>query len=172
MRLKLLIRTPCCRYSASAVALWICFSALAICVAAEPDWLWSTAHPIPKELTTEGSGYFSIVEGKNGKIYVGTAKYGFNDFLVEFDPHTKAMKTVVDCMSEIGSTATGFAAQAKIHTRNNVGESGRITSAPSKAIPSRTQKRSGPTILAAIRWFMTRRRVRRAFTAFRCPTRA
>jgi hypothetical protein len=86
----------------------------------------STAHAIPMELTTEGSGYFSIVEGKNGKIYIGTAKYGFNAYLVEFDPKTKGMKVVVDCMKEIGSTATGFAAQAKIHTRNNVGESGKI----------------------------------------------
>ena len=51
--------------------------------AAEPAWLWSTAHAIPKELTTEGSGYFSIIEGKNGRVYVGTAKYGFNAFLVE-----------------------------------------------------------------------------------------
>jgi sugar lactone lactonase YvrE len=126
MRLKLPISASCCRYLASAVVLWICLSELALCVAAEPAWLCSTAHPIPKELTTEGSGYFSIIEGKNGKIYVGTAKYGFNAFLVEFDPNTKAMKTVVDCMKEIGSTATGFAAQAKIHTRNNIGESGKI----------------------------------------------
>ena len=94
--------------------------------AAEPAWLWSTAHAIPKELTTEGSGYFSIIEGKNGRVYVGTAKYGFNAFLVEFDPQSKSMRPVVDCMREIGSSATGFAAQAKIHTRNNVGESGRI----------------------------------------------
>jgi sugar lactone lactonase YvrE len=94
--------------------------------AAEPAWLWSTAHAIPKETTTEGSGYFSIVEGKNGKLYVGTAKYGFNAFLVEFDPESKRIKVAVDCMQAIGSTATGFAAQAKIHTRNNVGESGKI----------------------------------------------
>ena len=105
--------------------------AVSAAVAQEPsatkeNWLWSTAYAIPKETTTEGSGYFSIVEGKNGRLYVGTAKYGFNAFLVEFDPQAKAMQVVVDCMREIGSTATGFAAQAKIHTRNNVGESGKI----------------------------------------------
>lgn len=94
--------------------------------AEEPKWLWSTAHAIPKELTTEGSGYFSIVEGHDGTIYVGTAKYGHNAYLVAFDPKTKGMQVAVDCMKEIGSTATGFAAQAKIHTRNNVGESGKI----------------------------------------------
>ncbi len=93
---------------------------------AQTSWLWSTAHAIPKETTSEGSGYFALIEGKNEKLYIGTAKYGSNAFLVEFDPRTKAMKVVVDCMKEIGSTATGFAAQAKIHTRNNVGESGKI----------------------------------------------
>jgi hypothetical protein len=104
-----------------------CGSVPALARAAAPtEWLWSTAHAVPKGLTTEGSGYFSIIEGKNGKIYVGTAKYGFNAFLVEFDPKTSQMRTVVDCMREIGSTATGFAAQAKIHTRNNVGDSGKI----------------------------------------------
>ena len=36
------------------------------------------------------------------------------------------MKAVVDTHKEIGTTATGFAAQAKIHTRNNVGTSGKI----------------------------------------------
>ncbi len=93
---------------------------------AQDKWLWSTAHAIPKETTSEGSGYFSIIEGKNGQIYVGAAKYGSNAYLVGFDPKSKQMKIAVDCMKEIGSTATGFAAQAKIHTRNNVGPSGKI----------------------------------------------
>jgi sugar lactone lactonase YvrE len=108
-----------------------CLAGFLVCgllttAAAGEPWLWSTARAVPKETTTEGSGYFSIVEGKNGKLYVGTAKYGFNAFLVEFDPQTKRMRVAVDCMKEIGSTATGFAAQAKIHTRNNVGASGKI----------------------------------------------
>src|SRR5687767_13185638 len=91
-----------------------------------PKWLWSTAHAVPKETTSEGSGYFSIIEGHDGKIYIGAAKYGSNAYLVAFDPKTKKMSIAVDCMKEIGSTATGFAAQAKIHTRNNIGESGKI----------------------------------------------
>ncbi|QDU25988.1 hypothetical protein ETAA8_10600 [Anatilimnocola aggregata] len=93
---------------------------------AEERWLWSTAYAVPKETTSEGSGYFSIIEGKNGHIYVGAAKYGSNAYLVGFDPQAKEMKIAVDCMKEIGSTATGFAAQAKIHTRNNIGPSGKI----------------------------------------------
>ncbi|MDP6446737.1 MAG: hypothetical protein QF805_23295, partial [Pirellulaceae bacterium] len=89
-------------------------------------WLWSKAYVIPYETTSEQSGYFSIVEGKDKRIYVGTAKYGENAFLVEFDPPTEKMKVVVDAHREIGTKVKGFAAQAKIHTRNNVGRSGKI----------------------------------------------
>ena len=37
-----------------------------------PVWLPATAHAVPKETATEGEGYFSIIEGKNGRLYVGT----------------------------------------------------------------------------------------------------
>ena len=94
--------------------------------AATPRWLWSTAYAIPKHTTSEGSGYFSIVEGNNGRLYIGTAKYGSNAYLVEFDPASKAFRVVADAQKEIGTSATGFAAQAKIHTRNHAGPSGRI----------------------------------------------
>ena len=107
-----------------------------------PSWLWSTAYAIPKDTTSEGSGYFSIVDGHNRKLYIGTAKYGFNAYLVEFDPATKQMNIAVDCMKEIGSTATGFAAQAKIHTRNNVGQSGRIYFGTKQGYPKEGEKRS------------------------------
>lgn len=107
-----------------------------------PRWLWSTAYAIPKETTTEGSGYFSIIEGPNQKIYIGAAKYGFNAYLVEFDPATKGMKVAVDCMKEIGSTATGFAAQAKIHTRNNIGPSGRIYFGTKQGYPKEGEQRT------------------------------
>ena len=59
-------------------------------------WLWSKAHVIPEETTSEQSGYFSIVEGHDGHLYVGTAKYGHNAFLVDFDPKTEQMNVVVD----------------------------------------------------------------------------
>jgi sugar lactone lactonase YvrE len=97
--------------------------------AAEPapaKWLPATGYAIPKETTNQGSGYFAIVCGTNGRIYIGTAKYSENAFLVEFDPETRQMRVVVDCMKAIGSTVTGFAAQSKIHTRCNVGPSGKI----------------------------------------------
>ena len=106
------------------------------------NWLWSTAHEIPKETTSEGSGYFSIVEGHNGRLYIGTAKYGHNAFLVEFDPTTDEMRTVLDAHHEIGTDATGFAAQAKFHTRNNVGASGRIYLGTKQGYPQEGEERS------------------------------
>ena len=48
------------------------------------------------ETTSEESGYFSIVEGHDGRIYIGTAKYGDNAYLVQFDPKTRQMEVVVD----------------------------------------------------------------------------
>ena len=105
-------------------------------------WLWSTAYAVPKETTSEGSGYFSIVEGKNGRLYIGTAKYGSNAYLVEFDLKTKKMKIVVDAQKEIGTQATGFAAQAKFHTRNNVGRSGKIYIGTKQGYPKKGEKRT------------------------------
>jgi len=110
------------------------------CSAEEPaklKWLQATAYAIPKETTNQGSGYFSIVTGKNGRLYVGTAKYGVGAYLVEFDPVTQQMKVVVDTHHEIGTTATGFAAQSKIHTRNNVGASGKIYFATKQGYPDK-----------------------------------
>lgn len=105
-------------------------------------WLWSTAYAIPYETTSEQSGYFSIVEGRNGRIYVGTAKYGDNAYLVEFDPGTKQMKIVVDAEKEIGVDRKGFAAQAKFHTRNNVGRSGKIYLGTKQGYPKDGEQRN------------------------------
>ena len=105
-------------------------------------WLWTRACAIPKETVSEGSGYFSIVEGHNGKIYIGTAKYRHNCFLVEYDPATDGMRVVLDAHKEIGTDATGFAAQAKFHTRNNVGASGRIYLATKQGYPQEGEERS------------------------------
>ena len=89
-------------------------------------YVWGTAFHILPETTSEESGYFSIVEGHNGKVYIGTAKYNSNAYLVEFDPKTGQQKIAVDTNEVNGLTATGYAAQAKIHTRNFVAPSGKI----------------------------------------------
>jgi hypothetical protein len=89
-------------------------------------YVQAKAYHIPPETTTEESGYFSLCEGRNGKIYVGTAAYGRNSFLVEFDPKTEKMRIVLDTHKLVGQKTTGYAAQAKLHTRNFVAPSGKI----------------------------------------------
>lgn len=110
---------------------------------AEKSWQWlpATAHLVPKETAPEGEGYFSIIEGKNGKLYIGTHANGINAWLVEFDPSTRKMQIVVDCHKAIGKDIKGFGSQAKIHTRNNVGESGRIYFGTKQGYPAQGEVR-------------------------------
>lgn len=89
-------------------------------------YVWGKAYHILPETHSDESGYFSIVEGLDGKIYVGTAKYNLNSYLVEFDPRTETQKIVIDTHKVVGQTETGYAAQSKIHTRNFVGPSGTV----------------------------------------------
>jgi hypothetical protein len=89
-------------------------------------YVWGKAFHILPETTSDESGYFSLCEGLNGNLYVGTAKYQTNAFLVEFNPLTETQRIVLDTAALCGLTATGYAAQAKIHTRNFVGPSGTI----------------------------------------------
>src|SRR5438874_5436245 len=108
-------------------------------------YLWAKAYHIPPETTTEESGYFSLCEGRDGKIYIGCAAYGRDSYLVEFDPQTKAMRIVLDTHKLVGLplTPTGYAAQSKIHTRNFVGPSGRIYVGSKQGYPTRQEKAAG-----------------------------
>lgn len=92
-------------------------------------YVYGTAHHVLPGTHTDESGYFSLCEGPNGKVYVGTAAYGHNAYLVEFDPKTQKQRIVLDVNKTCGLKTTGptYAAQAKIHTRNHVGPSGTIT---------------------------------------------
>lgn len=125
------------------------FLALALFIAApisaeedQPGWLSGKAFHIPSEYTNQESGYFSIVEGLDGKVYVGCAKYGVNAYLVEFNPITSAIQMVVDVHRVLRKMVTGFAAQAKIHTRNNVGASGKIYFGSKQGYPDKGESRS------------------------------
>jgi len=92
-------------------------------------YVWATAYHVLPGTHTDESGYFSLCEGHNGKIYVGTAAYGFNAYLVELDPKTGKQRIVVDVNKVCGLTTPDkptYAAQAKIHTRNFVAPSGKI----------------------------------------------
>ncbi|OGV74524.1 MAG: hypothetical protein A2269_03905 [Lentisphaerae bacterium RIFOXYA12_FULL_60_10] len=102
------------------------FGAEPAVTAAPPPYVWATAYHVLPETHNNESGYFSLNEGLDGKVYVGTAKYGVNSYLVEFDPVKTSQRVVVDVHALCGLSATGFAAQAKIHTRNYVAPSGRI----------------------------------------------
>jgi hypothetical protein len=93
---------------------------------AKAKWVKSTAYVVPKQTAPEGEGYFSIIEGLNRRLYIGTHANAVNSWLVEFDPAAGRMKVVIDAHKAIGKDLKGFGAQAKIHTRNNVGASGRI----------------------------------------------
>ena len=52
------------------------------------------------------------------------------------------MKVVVDAQKEIGMAPRGFTAQAKIHTRNNVGRSVRIYFGTKQGYPKEGEQRS------------------------------
>lgn len=108
-------------------------------------YLWATAYHVPPETTTEESGYFALCEGNDGKIYVGTAAYGRNSYLVEFDPKTEKMRVVLDVHKLVGLPLepTGYAAQSKIHTRNFVGPSGLIYLGTKQGYPTEAEKKSG-----------------------------
>lgn len=105
-------------------------------------YVQAKAFHIPPETTTEESGYFSLCEGKNGKIYFGTAAYGRDSYLVEFDPATEKMRIVLDTHKLVGLplTPTGYAAQSKIHTRNFVGPSGKIYVGSKQGYPTARER--------------------------------
>jgi sugar lactone lactonase YvrE len=102
-------------------------------------WVKSTAYAVPKETATEGEGYFSIIEGLNGRLYIGTHANAVNSWLVEFDPAAQKMNVVTDAHKAIGKDLKGFGSQAKIHTRNNVGASGRIYFGTKQGYPDTTK---------------------------------
>jgi hypothetical protein len=108
-------------------------------------YLWARAYYIPPETTTEESGYFSLCEGKNGKVYIGCAAYGRNSYLVEFDPAKEKMRVVLDTHRLVGLPLepTGYAAQSKIHTRNFVGPSGKIYVGSKQGYPTAREKETG-----------------------------
>jgi hypothetical protein len=108
-------------------------------------YLWALAYHVPPETTTEESGYFSLCEGKDGKIYIGTAAYGRDSYLVEFDPKSEKMRVVLDTHKLVGlpQEPTGYAAQSKVHTRNFVGPSGLIYLGTKQGYPTAEEKKTG-----------------------------
>ncbi|MFN0053018.1 MAG: hypothetical protein ACKV0T_12600 [Planctomycetales bacterium] len=106
---------------------------------AQAKWLKSLAYVVPKETATEGEGYFAIIEGLNSRLYIGTHANAVNSWLVEFDPAAEKMKIVTDAHQAIGKDLKGFGSQAKIHTRNNVGASGKVYFGTKQGYPDTTK---------------------------------
>jgi hypothetical protein len=108
-------------------------------------YLWARAYHVPPQTTTEESGYFSLCEGKDGRIYIGAAAYGRDSYLVQFDPATERMRVVLDTHKLVGLPLepTGYAAQSKIHTRNFVGPSGTIYVGSKQGYPTARERQTG-----------------------------
>src|SRR5688572_29114032 len=121
----------------ASVTLWLMTSS-----SNAADWVRAKAYKLRSEYTNQESGYFSIIEGHNGRLYIGAARSGVNGYLLEFDPKTEKTRMVMDVQQTIGSKATGFAAQAKIHTRNNVGTlTGKIYVGSKQGYPEKGESR-------------------------------
>ena len=110
--------------------------------ATPPKYVPAKAYHVLPETTSEESGYFSLCEGLDGRIYVGTAKYQENAFLVEFEPRTGKQRVVLDTNAVCGLSAKGYAAQAKLHTRNFVGPSGKIYVGSKQGYPTEAEKQA------------------------------
>jgi sugar lactone lactonase YvrE len=139
MRCRLL--SPAGRTSLAALILSLA-SSFVHAADSPPKWLLAQAYKIPSQYTNQESGYFSIIEGLNGRAYIGCAKYGVNSYLVEFDPKTAGMTMVLDVHKTIGVDLKGMAAQSKLHTRNNVGASGKIYVGSKQGYPEKGEKAS------------------------------
>jgi len=105
-------------------------------------YVWGKAYHVLSGTHNNESGYFSLVEGNDGKLYIGTAKYGENAFLVEFDPATEKQRIVIDTKKLTGATGKGFAAQSKIHTKNYVGPSGKVYVGSKEGYPPEDEKKA------------------------------
>src|SRR5690348_3295012 len=73
------------------------------------NYIWAKAYHVLPGTHNNESGYFSLCEGRNGRVYIGCAKYGENSYLVEFDPKTEQQRIVIDTNKVTGATGTGYA---------------------------------------------------------------
>jgi sugar lactone lactonase YvrE len=82
----------------------------------------------PEGTTTDGSGYTAITFGADGKVYVGSTRYGGYAWLLRFDPKKNdwTMEKVVNMQQLTGEWLSGINTQGKIHGMIVVGPDGRI----------------------------------------------
>jgi outer membrane protein assembly factor BamB len=82
-------------------------------------------YPIPSEMHG-GSGYTAIEFDRGGKLYVGTANYGFTASLVQLDPNKHTWRRVFRSDELTHQFARGAGAPGKIHTKLRLGQDGKI----------------------------------------------
>src|SRR5262249_55018052 len=89
----------------------------------------------PRDTTTEASGYTAIEVGKDGRVYVGSARYGDYAWLLRFDPAKKPlwMDKVVGMRELTGERREGINTQGKIHAKIVVGADGKVWFASKQA---------------------------------------
>jgi hypothetical protein len=89
----------------------------------------------PAGTTTDGSGYTAIEVGKDGRVYVGSARYGDYGWLLRFDPASKPlfMDKVVNMQQLTGERRSGINTQGKIHAKIVVGADGKVWFASKQA---------------------------------------
>jgi outer membrane protein assembly factor BamB len=82
-------------------------------------------YPIPSEMHG-GSGYTAIEFDRDGKLYVGTANYGFTASLVQLDPIKHTWRRIFRSDELTHQFARGAGAPGKIHTKLRLGADGKI----------------------------------------------
>jgi hypothetical protein len=89
----------------------------------------------PAGTTTDGSGYTAIEVGKDGRVYVGAARYGDYAWLLRFAPAARPlfMDRVVSMRQLTGEHRQGINTQGKIHAKIVVGADGRVWFASKQA---------------------------------------
>lgn len=89
----------------------------------------------PKDTTTEASGYTALEVGKDGQVYVGSARYGDYAYLLRFDPAKKPvwMDKVIGMKELTGERREGINTQGKIHAKILVGADGKVWFASKQA---------------------------------------
>jgi hypothetical protein len=89
----------------------------------------------PAGTTTDGSGYTAIEVGKDGKVYVGAARYGDYAWLLRLDPAAKPifLDKVVSMRQLTGEDRSGINTQGKIHAKIFVGADGKVWFASKQA---------------------------------------
>lgn len=89
----------------------------------------------PAGTTTDGSGYTAIEAGRDGQVYVGSARYGYYGWLLRFNATEPPlfMDKVVSMQQLTGERLQGINTQGKIHAKIVVGADGRVWFASKQA---------------------------------------